>query len=318
MIKLDEIKVYLNLFKEDENNRIINIHELNNVIAQETCLYYPNILFYNSFLKEIYNPINEQVMSLKKANIKNNLSFAHGDSSYIKTEESPLFFFVYNTENYYHFVYDTLPYLISFNLLKKKIPNIKLLMNFPNKNKTQLYSFVSEFLDILNINLNEIIFIEKNVLYKKIYISSSYTHGIDSNLPPRKEIYDFYKSIKNKVINHKNDYPKKIYISRRSWIHNDLSNIGTNYTDRRKMQNEDQLVDFLKERGYVEIFTELLDIKEKINIFANAESIIGAIGGGLCNVLFSDKKCNLISIISPGFLDINNRFLYCFKNINLK
>ena len=50
-------------------------------------------------------------------------------------------------------------------------------------------------------------------IYKKVYISSSYTHDIDSNLPPRNEIYEFFKkiveSVKNKFTN---DTPKKITV----------------------------------------------------------------------------------------------------------
>jgi len=46
------------------------------------------------------------------------------------------------------------------------------------------------------------------------------------------------------------------------------------------------------------------------------DTVIGTIGGGLCNVLFSNENCNLISINSPTFMDINNRFKYCFTKVN--
>jgi hypothetical protein len=151
-----------------------------------------------------------------------------------------------------------------------------------------------------------------------VYISTSYTHDFDSNLPPRNEIYEFYNNIVNLV---KSQYqninsPKKIYISRRSWIHGNLANIGTNYTSRRKLVNEDDLVNILNDMGYVEVFTETMSTVEKILLFANAEKVIGAIGGGLCNVLFSSKETNLIALISPCFLEINERFKYSFKNVN--
>jgi len=53
-------------------------------------------------------------------------------------------------------------------------------------------------------------------------------------------------------------------------------------------------------------------------MFANAEHVVGAIGGGLCNVLFSNKKCKLTAIVSPHFLKVNNRFRYSFSNVNLQ
>jgi capsular polysaccharide biosynthesis protein len=94
-------------------------------------------------------------------------------------------------------------------------------------------------------------------------------------------------------------------------------NIGTNYTERRKMANEDELVNFLTSKGYVEVFSELLTTKQKIAIFKNAESVIGAIGGGICNVLFSKPECKLTAIVSPYFLDVNTRFKYSIDKVKL-
>ena len=107
-----------------------------------------------------------------------------------KFESECLFYFIYNTDNYFHFVYDTLPYLISFMEMKKTKPKLKLLMNYPNPNKKEHYRFVSEFLDILGITDNDIKIIDENTEYSSILVSTSYTHDFDSNLPPRNEIYD--------------------------------------------------------------------------------------------------------------------------------
>ena len=46
------------------------------------------------------------------------------------------------------------------------------------------------------------------------------------------------------------------------------SGIGTNYTQRRKLVNEDDLVDKLIKEDYVEVFTERLSTIEKIAYFA--------------------------------------------------
>jgi capsular polysaccharide biosynthesis protein len=206
--------------------------------------------------------------------------------------------------------------LISFFELRKEIPNLKLLMSNPNKDKNKFYPFVYEFLEILGITKEDIVLVTPDTKYSEVFISDSYTHGINSNLPPRKEVYNFFKQIVNSVDTDNIDRPKKIYISRRSHKHGDYSNIGTNYTDRRKLMNEDDLVIFLEKIGYTEIFTELLTTKEKILLFANAEYVIGPIGGGLCNTLFCEKETKLLSIISPNFLKINQRFSFCFDNID--
>lgn len=312
--QLENIDKSTVIFESDENRRRINIYELFNTQLCGLDLYYPNIILFSG--EKYYFPIEEKIMSLKSVKNEKNIKFETKKYKFI--ENQPVFYFVYNTDNYYHFIYDTLPYLISYFKLKNKVPNLKLLMNFPNKKQNHFYKFVSEFLEILGISSNDVICVDENTQYKHMYISSSYTHGIDSNLPPRIEIYEFYRNIVNNILKKEKitDLPKKVYISRRTWINNDFSNIGTNYTTRRKLENEDELVESLEKLGFKEVFTESLSTVEKILMFANAELIIGAIGGGLVNVLFSNSNCKLISLNSPTFLEINKRFIYSFKNVN--
>jgi hypothetical protein len=174
-------------------------------------------------------------------------------------------------------------------------------------------------LTILQISENDIEILDEHTIYDILYVSTSYTHDVDSNLPPREEIYQLYKDIVDivKLKNDKIETPKKIYISRRSWVHGDLSNIGTNYTSRRKLINEDQLVDTLEKKGYIEVFTETMSTEEKILLFSNVEKVVGAIGGGLCNVLFSPKDTELITLVSPFFLKVNKRFIYSINQVKL-
>jgi hypothetical protein len=315
---INSLPIYSKIYETDENHRQINLYYLNNAIVCSDSFVYPNLLLKNN--DSYINPINETIMSLKdinnkKINVKNNVNS-------VTTVQQPLFFFIYNTENYYHFIYDSLPYLISYFKIKQDIPSIKLLMSYPNSEKKEHYRFVLEFLDILGITEDNIELIQKNHLYKNLYISTSYTHDQKSNLPPRKEIFSLYSKIVenclNKKIKNNDELPKNIYISRRTWLHNNFSNIGTNYTTRRFMSNETEIVDYLTKFGYSEIFTENLSTIEKINLFYNAKNIIGSIGGGICNVLFSKKSANLIAIESPGFLEVNNRFVYSLNNVNLR
>jgi hypothetical protein len=302
------------LYKKDTNDREIKLFEFNDIKLCGDVINYPNTYFYDIPSKKIYYPICETTMSLKNANIKKNEFIVTSD--YNKTYDLPLFFFIYNTENYYHFIYDTLPYLISFFKKKKKEKDLKILMYFPI-GKTKFYNFVLEFLELLGISQDDIIIADRTTKYKKIYVSSSYTYGDDPNKPPRKEIYKLYKKISDSIKGYEKNTPKKIYISRRSNLHNDFSNIGTNYTNRRVMKNEDELVSFLEKKGFVEVFTETLTTKEKIILFNNADEVVGSIGGGLCNVLFSPKTTKLHAIISPVFLEVNKRFIFSLNRVKL-
>jgi len=185
------------IFEKDINNREIRCYNFNNILLTGKSLYYPNILLYNKNNNLLYNPIEENVMSLKK--ITKDIEYNFNELKYGKINKDINFFFIYNTDNYFHFIYDTLPYLITYKELKLKIPNIKLLMNYPNDNKSSFYQFVIDTLLLLDITQNDINIIEDDILYENIYISTSYTHDIDSNLPPRTEIYDLYKKLAEKV-----------------------------------------------------------------------------------------------------------------------
>jgi len=307
------------LFESDENGREINIYTLTDTIPTGESLHYPNILLSKFHTTPtLINPLDEKIMSLEKVDevieFESDGLFDLSEIDYV--ESIPVFFFIYNTDNYFHFIYDTLPYLISYFKLKEDNPKLKLLMNWPNSGKNSHYKFVTELLSILGISEDDIVIVDEHTIYSKMYISGSYTHGIDSNLPPRNELSILYRGIVDKV---RNDdvHPKKVYISRRSWVHGDTSNMGTNYTTRRKLVNEDELVLMLENDGYVEIFTETMSMVDKINLFSNADKIIGPIGGGLVNSLFSKEGCELISIMSPGFLNINQRFIFSINNVNL-
>jgi hypothetical protein len=305
---------FIEYLEKDENGRYINIYKIDNLFAVGD-LFYPNVKFTKDSV--YYNPYKEKVMSLQDIG---DIDIDFIIPPYYTKDYTPYFFFVYNTDNYYHFVYDTLPYIISYFRMKREVPELKLLMNYPNLQKKNFFKFVEEFLDILGIDEDDIKIIDNKTLYSEIYFSNSFTHDIDSNLPPRKEIYDFYQNIVNRVKDMNPDllnksYPKKIYISRRTWVNNDLSNIGTNYTTRRKLHCEDDLVIGLKDYGFEEIFTESLSTVEKIILFDSVDFVIGSIGGGLCNVLFSKNDCQLVSICSPTFLDVNERFKYSFANV---
>jgi len=211
--QLNELKIHTTIFKSD-NNREINIHKLLNSVPVGNELLYPNILFFSYGDNKVYNPINETIMSLKSVAHNRIIDLKIENIKYEIIEESPMFFFIYNTDNYYHFIYDTLPYLITFNELRKTIPSLKLLMSYPNQDKTEFYKFVTEFLTILNIKKDDIKIVKASTLYKTIYVSTSYTHGFDSNWPPRQEIYDFYQQITQTVVNnnHNVKMPNNIYV----------------------------------------------------------------------------------------------------------
>lgn len=314
---LDKISI---IGKKDINNRTIKYKVYENILLIGRDFFYPNVLLLNKNDEKIYSPYDEKIMSLNKSCFYDNNEYYYDKNSVENNTniviKSPVFFFIYNFDNYFHYLYDTIPYLWTFLFLKKTNPKLKILIYYPNKKKI-FYKFN---LDILYkiINKEDIIIHDENNVYSQIFLSSSLTHGGVSNYPPRSEIHELYEMIKqNSVcINPSFDNYEKIYISRRTWINNDTSNIGTNYTTRRKMMNEDILVEELKKIGIKEIFTENLTIDEKVQLFATSKLIVGNIGGGMTNLLFSNKNTKAIVINTPHFFKINNRAKYSIEHTN--
>lgn len=312
--------------KKDDTGRSIGYSLFENAMLVGRNLVYPNALIYKLHRSSdddkpcLFSPYDEKIMSLNKDSFYDDNVF----EPYTNIAENvcviPVYFLVYNFDNYYHFLYDTLPYLYQYLYLKKIIPELKLLLNYPNTSMNYFYAFNMELLAKL-INTKDIIIVNPTTMYSKIYVGTSHTHGSYSNRPPRPEIFEIYERIKQNIVIENID-PKylnlsKIYISRRTWIHNDYSNIGTNYTTRRKMVNEDELVEKLQQNGVTEIFAEKLNIDEKIYLFSNASLICGSIGGGMANLLFSTAKTKAIVIVTPFFLEINRRFHFSMEHTQL-
>lgn len=273
-------------------------------------IHYPNCLLQRG--GELINPYDERVMSLQKD------SFYDGDRWTCSAPSSPavhmmdpVYFFVYNVDNYYHFIYDTLPYLYGYFELKKHIPQLRILIQTSHPNKNVLPPFVIECLK--NLGIRDYIFADPKITYVQMYIGSSLTHGQHSNSPPSPQAY----SVWDRFSANTHSLPKRVYISRRSWVHGQTTNMGTNYTTRRKCMNEDAVVEKLREYNIIEMFTELLTIEQKITLFRNAEVVVGVIGGGMCNLLMSPQTTKSLCILTPHFMTINNRFKYSMYHTQL-
>jgi hypothetical protein len=295
-----------------EKGRDIRYIQLNEVQLVGRNAFYPNPLLWNG---QLISPYDEKVMSLNKD------MFYESDYQPVIKECSsehtdPVYFFIYNFDNYFHFIYDTLPYLIPYFKLKQTIPNLKLLVSYPNPSRNSFYQFNLEIFRELGI-LNALLDHKDGTRYKTMYVGNSLTHGGKSNDPPRKEVYDLFRCLNPSPFYNKR-LPKKIYISRRTWIHQDKSNIGTDYTERRRMLNEDALVEALVKEGFTEIFCENLTMCQKIDLFHQAEVVVGAIGGGMCNLLFSRPNTKVVCIVSPYFLEINERFRFSMEHTNIQ
>ncbi len=302
------------LIKEkDENGRDIEVAYFFSVQFTGLSKYYPQPLIYSHQTHKLYLPTKEMFMSLGRGTVyEETMEYEVKDPLIFKNFCSvPVFYFVYNMANYYHFIYDTLPYLYSYFNEKEIHPDLKLLVS-PPEGKDDLYPFVWECLELLGIGKKDVVFLNPDTLYNTVVVSSSLTHNGLSNIPPHSGVFDIINRMKGEY-----QGPEKIYISRRTWLHNNFDNIGTNYTERRRCVNEDEVAELFKSYGYEEVFCENMTMREKIGLFNSAKYVAGPIGGGMCNVIFSPSETKVISINSPLFFDINTRFEYSMMHTQL-
>lgn len=277
-----------------------------NVILTGNTLEYPNVLLYTG--DQLVQPVHEMTMSTQTTTEIEDYNPKVPDLIY--TKRGTYFFFVYNTENYFHFLYDSLPIVLDFLKLGG---DARLLMS-PQALK---YPFVYDCLQLLGVPAHAVEYASYGFRYERVIVANSYTHDGRSNDPPHPDIWNLYERMKTAAYKTPIQTPKKFYVSRRSWIHGDTSNLGTNYTTRRKIMVEDEFVKELSSKGYAEVFCETLSMAEKIQYFANATHIVGAIGGGMCNLVFASLTCRVVSVNSPEFDTINARFLYTMNHVNL-
>jgi len=81
--------------------------------------------------------------------------------------------------------------------------------------------------------------------------------------------------------------PDFIYVSRRDTL------------DRRRLANEDKLVDRLSQLGFIEIYPGDYSLEEEMWIFSRAKIVIGPFGSGMANILFCSPGAKVI-VLQPN------------------
>lgn len=174
--------------------------------------------------------------------------------------------------NYYHIMVDFLPIIYKEYLLN---PNISIDFDYPLR--TDLIKKIIEIMFDSTVNIKE------HLTTPKIYPYNTIKNSIDQHY--LKYIRNIAKSKTQTIKSH-----DKILI----------------YRNNRYIC--DELIQYLKNIGFVEIDCENLTIVEQLCVFSNAKIIIGSHGAGLTNILY----CNQDALI----IELNNGFnMHCYPNI---
>ena len=191
-------------------------------------------------------------------------------------------------DNFFHWLFDVLPRI---GIVEKKV-NLNEIDYYlcPNLNKWQL-----ETLNLLGIKKNQCL---SSVKYRHIksdqIIVTTHPWQTSKNVVKDIENLPLWISewLKNKFLLNKSkkDFPKKFYIDR--------SDSKSNLKGFRYITNENELKSFLRNKGFDFIRLSDLSFRDELQIFNNAEIVVGLQGAGLTNLIWSNNNTKIIELRS--------------------
>lgn len=181
--------------------------------------------------------------------------------------------------NYYHFLLDMVPKFADFSDYIDQFD--KIIFSGP---KSQ---FLVDFLNIFNISDKSIIMENKSA----IFACNSLVVGPRSQVGnPTVRVINSIRSLFQDKNFFPPNFPSKIYISRSN-------------ASRRRIKNEKQLFDSLSNFGFEMIRLEEYSLNDQVNLFRNAEFIIGPHGAGLANLVFCKPATKVIELFPESYTE---------------
>jgi capsular polysaccharide biosynthesis protein len=251
------------------------------ILIDKNIIEGPSFQFRNNKDSEIYN-----------SNIKNNIVFTKGTPRNLKNLNGSVLSLLTGgagNNNYWHWMFDVLPRLYLCNHIIK-LKNIDYFL-IPDDIK----KFQKETLDCLNIFENKRLSSKKFRYIKatKLIITD---HPVVVSGNASKDIMNipawisewlkdqFLQNLNSK----KNIVPKRIYIDRT--ITNNAK------IEQRSIENENEVKNLLLSKNFVAVKLHEKSFKEQIEIFNNAEFVIGLHGGGFANLAFCKPGTKIIEL----------------------
>jgi capsular polysaccharide biosynthesis protein len=195
-------------------------------------------------------------------------------------------FYSFNYQlSYTHFMVQTAPKIMKYI---NEYSNYKLLI--PKKYYNNLYKDIIKY---TNIDTNNIILLNSDTNYfiKNFIEGPSFISPNGNNFTEDLvELYKlFNKNISLNIIPY--DY-KKIYLKKDHKVCTENNNIECGIF--RYIINEEELIEKLKEKGYLIITLGDKTLEEKFRILRNAETIITQLGANCMNFIFLNKIKNIL------------------------
>ena len=231
--------------------------------------------------------------------IRNNIVFSKGTPRKLKNLNGSVLSLLTGgggNNNYWHWLFDVLP---RFGLCSKII-NLNEIDYFLLP--SLLKKFQKETLDCLNIPQNKRISSEKfrHIKAKELIMTDhplvTSGNATKDNLNIHNWIISWLKAnFLNPNIITEQKIKNKVYIDR--------SNTISNHSPQRLISNEDEIKKYLLKNDFIFVKLHEISFREQVNLFNNAECIVGLHGAGFVNVVFCKPGTKIIELRSLNMGD---------------
>jgi len=188
------------------------------------------------------------------------------------------------SDNYWHWLFDCIgKWLLIEKIKPASMPSIEC---FAGLNIEQ-YAFKKQTLEALGVREDRIVDLKpsshfefKNLLVADLPSSIPYPE-MDVIVAIREAFLGKYSA---------ESLTKKVYISRGK-------------SGSRRVVNEPELEETLKDFGFQKVYLEDLDFLQQVELFQNASAIFGQHGAGFTNLIFSTAGAQVFELFEPEFVN---------------
>ena len=164
-----------------------------------------------------------------------------------------------------------------------------LIQMFQNRNEVkhflnnQLNSYEQQTLELLQIDSTDFDYLNPHATkFRQLYLPA----GIHRQTFTHPGALEW---LRGQLLSTASRPQRRIFLSRRD-------------ATRRRLLNEEAIINRLKPHGFEVIVPTTLSVAEQIDVFSQAEIVVGAHGSGFANMVFAPPQAKLVEIHSPHWV----------------
>ncbi|MFC1769489.1 DUF563 domain-containing protein [Nitrospirota bacterium] len=198
------------------------------------------------------------------------------------TKKSELVFIVpgFGQNRYYHAIVHSIPYLMAYKEMGLDCPIA--LPRFPYELQPRIREVLDAMMDYMRIP-------KERILSRERMFSTKFESAVAPviHILPNKFVTDFYEDFSDHFEKDSSCHvqPEKVYISRI-------------LQDRRRIDNEDRIIELLADQGFRILELENMSFEEQFCSLRDAKTVVAPHGAGLVNTLFCRNKISMVELLT--------------------